>query len=116
MIKPKATDDFLHFAPEQEKSKVSTSGYWNVLIVDDEASVHQVTQFALKDFVFEGRKLNFISVYSGIDAIALLKGSAEELHVIVLDIVMEHKLAGLEVITYLPMVRKEIGSADLKTY
>jgi DNA-binding NarL/FixJ family response regulator len=94
-------DDLLLFAPEQEKLEEHAANFWNVLIVDDEGSVHEVTQFALKGFVFEGRNLNFYSVYSAAEAIALLKTKAQEFHAIMLDIVMEHRNAGLDVITFL---------------
>ncbi|MEZ4958398.1 MAG: response regulator transcription factor [Saprospiraceae bacterium] len=98
--------DLLLFAPEQELMPASASDCWNILIVDDEESVHDVTQFALEGFVFDERDLRFCSVYSATEAIALLKASPLEYHVILLDIVMEHRCAGLEVIDYLRNERK----------
>ena len=38
---------------------------WNVLVVDDEPDVHQVTRLALANIDFLGRPLNIISSYSG---------------------------------------------------
>jgi len=37
---------------------------WKILVVDDDESVHQVTQLAMKRFEFEQRPIELHSVYS----------------------------------------------------
>lgn len=44
-----------------------------VIIADDEQEVHAVTRFVLKDFRYNGKKLEFLSAYSGAEAKQLLK-------------------------------------------
>ena len=41
---------------------------WKILIVDDEEAIHNITKRVLKDLVFQGRNINFISAYSGAEA------------------------------------------------
>ena len=107
----KQSDDFLIFAPEQEITPLPPTGSWNILIVDDENSVHHVTEFALKDFVFDNRQLHFHSVFSAAEAIDLLTSSDTEFHVIFLDIVMENRSAGLGVITF---IRHELKKNNIQ--
>ncbi|WP_298371170.1 EAL domain-containing protein [Azospirillum sp.] len=69
---------------------------WLLLIVDDDPSVHSITRFALEDFHFEGRRLSFLSAYSGGEAKAILSDTPD-IAVVLLDVVMETDTAGLEV-------------------
>ncbi len=41
---------------------------WKILIVDDERDVHTVTRFALDNYMYERKKLEFLSAYSGREA------------------------------------------------
>nr|MDC2856912.1 hypothetical protein [Ningiella sp. W23] len=41
---------------------------WKILVVDDDDSVHQVTQLAMKRFEFEQRPIELHSVYSAAQA------------------------------------------------
>jgi len=72
-----------------------TLGYWDVLIVDDDEAVHNITKTVLKSKVIDGKKLRFHSVFSGREATDLLKHQSD-FAVILLDVVMEHDQAGLE--------------------
>lgn len=96
-------DDFI-FAEEQiddvESSNVQS---WKLLIVDDEKEVHAVTKLALRDFEFLGRKVEFISAYSGEEAKKIIDED-RDIAVILLDVVMETDDAGLKVARY---VREE---------
>lgn len=67
---------------------------WKIIVADDEASVHEVTDMALAGFKFENRSLHIIHVYSGaaaVDAVAAHVDAA----CILLDVVMEDEHAGL---------------------
>lgn len=96
-------DDFI-FAEEQEDDiNTDDSLTWKLLIVDDEKEVHAVTKLALRDFEFLGRKVEFISAYSGSEAKKIIDEDPD-IAVMLLDVVMETDDAGLKVARY---VREE---------
>lgn len=98
-------DDFL-FAeePDIDETKVNSPS-WKLLIVDDEKEVHSVTKLALRDFEFLGRKVEFISAYSGQEAQDILDKD-NDIAVMLLDVVMESDDAGLKVVRYVRDVIK----------
>ena len=73
---------------------------WKILVVDDDDSVHQVTQLAMKRFEFEQRPIELHSVYSAAQAKEKLQ-SSERYALILLDVVMETEHAGLELARYI---------------
>ncbi len=79
---------------------------WRVLIVDDDAAVHQVTQLVMSDFEFAGRRLEFLNAYSGLEARQLLR-EREDVALILLDVVMESEHAGLDLVRF---IREELGN------
>jgi response regulator RpfG family c-di-GMP phosphodiesterase len=95
--------DFL--ADERESAeKVSVSAAYKVMIVDDDIEVHTTTKMILKDFSFQGRKLEFIDAYSGKEASDLMRRH-NDVALILLDVVMEANHSGLEFVEF---VRKEL--------
>lgn len=94
-------DDFLFFADDEDEIiDEDKSNYWNILIVDDEETVHSVTKLVLEDVKFDGRGFNFISARSEADAYEILKKDIE-ISVILLDVVMEHDDSGLRVVDFI---------------
>ncbi|WP_375591964.1 DUF3369 domain-containing protein [Chitiniphilus eburneus] len=79
---------------------------WNVLIVDDEPDIHQVTRLALGSVQFLGRPLNLLSCYSGHEAVEFL-ASRDDVALILLDVVMESEEAGLRTAR---LVREQLGN------
>ena len=102
--------DKLIFDAESEPSTTVGNLVWRVLIVDDEPDVHQVTILALKDFVIEGRHLEFFHAYSATEARTCLKENPD-LAVALLDVVMESDDAGLRLVRY---IREELGNTALR--
>lgn len=95
------------FAPETPKENSSSNEeVWEILIVDDDEPVHEVTKLALKGFVFEGKGLAFYSAYSALEAKRILK-ERPEIAVIFLDVVMESDEAGLALVKY---IREELSN------
>ncbi len=88
-----STDESLPFWPT-----------WKILIVDDEQDVHTITGLALKNFVFEGRKLSFFHAYSALEAKQILQ-QEKDIALILLDVVMESEHAGLELVH---IIRQEL--------
>ena len=70
---------------------------WVVLIVDDDADVHQSTLLALRGERILGRPLTFRHAYNGPDALRILKAEAN-VDIVLLDVVMESQDAGLRLV------------------
>ncbi len=70
---------------------------WDILIVDDEKDVHKITKMVLRNFDFQGKSLNILSAYSAMEARKVLKEETD-IALILLDVVMEEKNSGLELI------------------
>jgi len=87
--------DFLDDTSEEEVSQDECP--WNILIVDDEEGVHDVTTFALKRFTFDDRPLKFLHAYSSIEAKKILQKHSN-IALILLDVVMETEHAGLDLV------------------
>jgi len=96
----------LKFARENVKEN-KTLDTWKVLIVDDEPEIHSMTKTVLSDFIIDERKLEFLSAYSGSEAIEILKNN-EDIVVILLDVVMETNDAGL-IVTQ--KIREELNNS-----
>lgn len=88
------------FFNDDEVERDLTAESWKILIVDDDPEVHKVTQLALKNFIFEGKSLEFINAYSGEEAKQLI-AAHPDIAMILLDVVMEKDDAGLEVVNYI---------------
>lgn len=93
-------DDVMSFLAEDDIDQQHVSGSWKLLIVDDEPEVHEVTRLALRDFVFQQHKLEFISAYSGAQARTVLQQHTD-IALILLDVVMESEHSGLELVSYI---------------
>lgn len=93
------SDDFL-FADDIEEEIIEERDSWKILVVDDEPEVHAVTKLALSDFVFQEKKLEFISAHSGEEAKEIFR-QHNDIAVVLLDVVMETDDAGLKVAEFI---------------
>jgi DNA-binding MarR family transcriptional regulator len=98
-------DEELRFADETELLHLDQS--WKILIVDDEAEVHTITQLALREFAYEGKSLAFLNAYSAQEAKQLIQAHPDTA-IIFLDVVMETEDAGLRLVQY---IREELCNA-----
>lgn len=87
--------EFLDEIPENLKSH----NFWNVLMVDDDKEVHTFSKIALKNFSFEGKKIQIFSAYTEDDARYLL--SNHDFAVVFLDVMMENDDSGLRLAHYI---------------
>ena len=100
ILKTKA-DDWLLASPATAIEMPPTQEqYWKILIVDDEESVHSVTNLALNSLLFNNKKLKFFSAFSAAEAKTIL-ASNPDIAVILLDVVMEEDDAGLKLAQYI---------------
>ncbi len=91
-------NDFLFTDHEEEPlTETIPSGYWDILIVDDDPEIHSVTKLALSGVELWGKALRFHHAYSGSEAVELLCGISD-VSVLLLDVVMESDDAGLKVV------------------
>ena len=105
--------DELLFAIEEDEeieTQRTEQDPWIVLIVDDEKQIHQVTKMVLQDFEFAGRKLEFHSAYSAFEAKRLLIEQPQTA-LVLLDVVMEHEDAGLQIAKY---IREELNNQAVR--
>ncbi|PKG80962.1 hypothetical protein CXF85_19535 [Colwellia sp. 75C3] len=91
---------------DPDKSNKSEPEKYNLLIVDDEPGMHDVTKLALRNYLFNGVGLNILSVYSGQEAIEFLD-KRDDIAVILLDVVMESSDAGLKVANWIRRVKRD---------
>ncbi len=94
-------------SPEKQKNMPSLAP-WKVLIIDDDASVHQVSALVLKHFTYNKRSLKLLNAYSAAQAIQIL-GKHQDIAVAIVDVVMETEHAGLDLIKH---VRESMGNFE----
>ena len=81
---------------------------WTILVVDDDEGVHQVTQLALRRAKFFGLPVEIKSAMSKQHGLEVMgECNPERLAVALVDVVMEHDTAGLEMVGAL---RERFGS------
>ena len=107
-------DDAFIFAGQENDVPVEetneSSDKWRILIVDDEPEIHKVSELALDNLDILGKRLEFLSAYSGAQAIEILK-QEEDIAVILLDVVMESDDAGLKAVK---QIRDELKLMDVR--
>ena len=94
-------EDSIFAAEPEEKEILSQSEhFWHILLVDDEAGVHQVTEMVLRDFHFDGRPLKISNAYSAKEARELML-KHNDFALAIVDVVMETDDAGLELVRHI---------------
>lgn len=83
----------------------SERDYWHIFIVDDDVSIHQITELILSDYTFGSIPLKFTHAYSAKEAQDLLENE-NDFAVLFLDVVMETDHAGLDLVNYIRNVIK----------
>lgn len=86
----------LNFAKKDKCELKTTKNKWKILMVDDDVEVHSITKSVLKNIEFDNRRLEFVSAYSGKEALDILT-KEDDFALILLDVVMETDDAGLVV-------------------
>ncbi|MBO6560297.1 MAG: hypothetical protein JJ959_07155 [Nisaea sp.] len=105
--------DELVFADEDESDNHAAPDNqipWRILIVDDDADVHQSTLFSLGGETVLGRPLHFHHAYSRAEGIEVLS-KCPGIALVLLDVVMETPEAGFELARH---IREEIANSDIR--
>jgi CheY-like chemotaxis protein len=104
------TDDLVfsdeHPEPVARKSLVP----WQVMVVDDEPAVHDVTRLVLSGFEMDGRPLQFTHCHSAQEARTVL-AARNDIALILLDVVMESEHAGLDLARY---IREDLKNLNVR--
>ena len=83
---------------------------WNILVVDDEEGVHEITRITLKDFSFKGSPLKLLSAYNS-DQVREIMARETDIALILLDVVMESDDSGLQLVEY---IRDELNNRTVR--
>ncbi|MBF0556152.1 MAG: response regulator [Nitrospirae bacterium] len=81
---------------------MSLKDNWNLLVVDDEPDIHDVTRIALKRKKWREKSMNIVPSFSAKEAKQMLgQHDREYFDVCLIDVVMESDTAGLELCKYI---------------
>ncbi len=93
-------EGLLNLIPADVPKMYENPDAWKVLIVDDDKSVHDVTEMSLRGCIFSGAPLQLMHAYSGSEARQIIADN-DDIALILLDVVMETSDAGLKVVEYI---------------
>ncbi len=89
------SDDLVFSDELAQNEPLHSKEPWQVMVVDDEPAVHEVTELVMSGFEMDGRNLHFVHCYSGREAHAIM-AAPNDIALILLDVVMETEHAGLD--------------------
>ena len=73
-----------------ERFCINKSGFWKVLIVDDDNFIHRMLKEINKDLTFEDKGIEFYSAYTSQKAVNILKAN-KDIALVLLDVFLEEK-------------------------
>ncbi len=101
------TDDEILFAPEDSSFihgptllAPDERAPWRVLVVDDDSSIHKVTEITLRDETIDGRAIELLTAETADQAREILR-KTPDVALALLDVVMESEHAGLELVRWI---------------
>jgi signal transduction histidine kinase len=83
---------------------------WKIAVIDDEPAVHEGTRFALHDYRLNGQGLEILSAYSAAEGRQLMR-SHPDIAVVLLDVIMETDVAGLQLVEF---IRKDLKNDTVR--
>ncbi|GAB2686932.1 DUF3369 domain-containing protein [Aliiglaciecola aliphaticivorans] len=95
------------FAEDLPEEKDTLDNKWNILVIDDEPEVHNITRIVLNDLTFDNGTLRLYSAYSAAEAKELILTSSEDFAVAIVDVVMETVHAGLDFVKWVREVQND---------
>src|SRR5829696_7999929 len=104
-------DDFLTLIEDGLlEVRPPTAAPWKIAIIDDDPAVHDGTRFALYDYTLNGQRLQILSGYSAQEGRELMRAHPD-MAVVLLDVVMESEVAGLELVDH---IRNELRNETVR--
>jgi signal transduction histidine kinase/CheY-like chemotaxis protein len=96
-----ADNDIVHLVDDAEDQPLpDQSRRWKIAVIDDEPAVHDGTRFALGDYQLNGQGLEILSAYSAAEGRQLMR-SHPDVAVVLLDVIMESDIAGLDLVEFI---------------
>ncbi|MBU2878861.1 MULTISPECIES: DUF3369 domain-containing protein [Aliiglaciecola] len=105
-------DTFL-FADDMPEEEDSFDYKWNVLVIDDEPEIHNITKIVLNDLVFDDGRLALHSAYTATEAKNIISNSQHDFAVAIVDVVMETVHAGLDFVKW---VREDLNNHKIRLF
>jgi signal transduction histidine kinase/CheY-like chemotaxis protein len=104
-------DDVLHLIDDSGTAPEDSSARkWKIAVIDDDQAVHEGTRFALSDYNLHGATLEILSAYSAAEGRTLMRDNPD-IAAVLLDVIMETDVAGLELVEY---IRNEIKNETVR--
>lgn len=104
-------DDVLQLIDDTESPQEdSPVRKWKIAVIDDDHAVHEGTRFALSDYNLNGATLEILSAYSAAEGRTLMRDNPD-IAAVLLDVIMETDVAGLELVEY---IRNEIKNETVR--
>jgi signal transduction histidine kinase/CheY-like chemotaxis protein len=104
-------DDVLYLIDDTETEPEDSPGRkWKIAVIDDDQAVHDGTRFALSDYSLNGQTLEILSAHSAAEGRALMRAHPD-IAAVLLDVIMETDVAGLELVEY---IRNEIKNETVR--
>ncbi|GLH78668.1 histidine kinase [Bradyrhizobium sp. SSBR45G] len=104
-------DDVLHLIDDTGFAEDDQSARkWKIAVIDDDHAVHDGTRFALSDYSLNGQGLEILSAYSAAEGRTLMREHTD-IAAVLLDVIMETDVAGLELVEY---IRNEIKNETVR--
>src|SRR3981081_993739 len=109
-------DDVLHLIDDSGTvPEVSSARKWKIAVIDDDQAVNEGTRFALSDYNLQGATLEILSAYSAAEGRILMRNNPD-IAAVLLDVIMETDVAGLELVEYIRSeLKNESGRIILRT-
>ncbi|MET0537505.1 MAG: DUF3369 domain-containing protein [Xanthobacteraceae bacterium] len=106
-----AEDELIELIEDQNTSvALEHEKRWKVAVIDDEPAVHEGTRFALHDYRLNGQSLEILSAYSAAEGRQLMRDHPD-IAVVLLDVIMETDLAGLQLVEF---IRKDLKNDTVR--
>jgi signal transduction histidine kinase len=104
-------DDVLHLIDDTgTASEDATARKWKIAVIDDDPAVHDGTRFALSDYSLNGQSLEILSAHSAAEGRKLMAAHSD-IAAVLLDVIMETDVAGLELVEY---IRNELKNETVR--
>src|SRR3954468_25290 len=94
-------DDVLHLIDDTGTASEDVDARkWKIAVIDDDPAVHDGTRFALSDYSLNGQGLEILSAHSAAEGRKLM-AAHNDIAAVLLDVIMETDVAGLELVEYI---------------
>src|SRR6476661_7910621 len=104
-------DDVLHLIDDTgTASEDMDARKWKIAVIDDDPAVHDGTRFALSDYSLNGQGLEILSAHSATEGRKLM-AAHNDIAAVLLDVIMETDVAGLELVEY---IRNELKNETVR--